>query len=119
MAEEIAVVAASTDSQEKASETVNELGLRFPIGYGLPLETASVLGAFYEERRWNPACHRVCPETGSHDRCRPVQLGANRPTRMARRARARPVSKEAGALMPCRREDGHAGSALLRLIRRR
>jgi hypothetical protein len=42
MAEEIAVVAASTDSQEKASETVNELGLRFPIGYGLPLkETAS------------------------------------------------------------------------------
>ena len=52
MAEGIAVVAASTDSQEKASETVNELGLRFPIGYGLPLkQTASMLGAFYEERR--------------------------------------------------------------------
>ena len=45
MAEGIAVVAASTDSQEKASETVNELGLRFPIGYGLPLkQTASMLG---------------------------------------------------------------------------
>jgi hypothetical protein len=46
------VVAASTDSQEKASETVNELGLHFPVGYNLPLkETASMLGAFYEERR--------------------------------------------------------------------
>ena len=39
------MVAASTDSQEKASETVNELGLHFPVGYNLPLkEVASILG---------------------------------------------------------------------------
>jgi hypothetical protein len=32
--------------------TVNELGLHFPVGYNLPLkEAASILGAFYEERR--------------------------------------------------------------------
>ena len=50
--EGIAVVAASTDPLAKARETVNELSLTFPIGYGLPLrETAATLGAFYEEKR--------------------------------------------------------------------
>lgn len=50
--EGIAVVAASTDPLEKATETVREFGLTFPVGYGLPLKpTAATLGAFYEERR--------------------------------------------------------------------
>jgi len=53
LAEEgITVVAASTDPVEKAKETVSEHSLTFPVGYGLPMrETASALGAFYEERR--------------------------------------------------------------------
>lgn len=51
-AEGIKVVAASTDPLEKATETVAELGLSLPVGYGLPLKpTAATLGAFYEERR--------------------------------------------------------------------
>jgi peroxiredoxin len=50
--EGIRVVAASTDPLEKATETVKEHGLNFPVGYGLPLrETAALLGSFYEERR--------------------------------------------------------------------
>lgn len=45
-------MAASTDPLDKATETVKEHGLSFPVGYGLPLtETAAALGAFYEERR--------------------------------------------------------------------
>jgi len=48
----IAVVGASVDAADKAGETVRELALTIPIGYGLPLkETAAKLGAFYEERR--------------------------------------------------------------------
>jgi peroxiredoxin len=51
-AEDIRAIAASTDPQEKAAETVAELGLSMPIGYGLPVkETAAALGAFFEERR--------------------------------------------------------------------
>ena len=51
-ADGIRVIAASTDPQDKAGETVGELGLSMPVGYGLPLkETAALLGAFYEERR--------------------------------------------------------------------
>lgn len=50
--EGIRVVAASTDPLEKARETVAELSLTFPVGYGLPLqETAALLGAFYEKER--------------------------------------------------------------------
>lgn len=46
------MVVASTDPVEKATETVTELGLHVPVGYGLPAkETANLLGAFYEERR--------------------------------------------------------------------
>ena len=45
-------MAASTDPPDKATETVKEHGLTFPVGYGLPLtETAATLGSFYEERR--------------------------------------------------------------------
>ncbi len=51
-AEDIRAFAASTDPQDKAAETVAELGLSLPIGYGLPVkETAATLGAFFEERR--------------------------------------------------------------------
>jgi hypothetical protein len=51
-AEDIRAVAASTDPQEKAAETVAELGLSMPVGYGLPVnDTAATLGAFFEERR--------------------------------------------------------------------
>jgi peroxiredoxin len=50
--ENIRVVAASTDPLEKATETVKEHSLGFPVGYTLPLrETAATLGAFYEENR--------------------------------------------------------------------
>ena len=51
-AEDIRAFAASTDPQDKAAETVAELGLSLPTGYGLPVkETAATLGAFFEERR--------------------------------------------------------------------
>jgi len=51
-AEGIKVAAASTDPVDRARETARELGLTFPLAYGLPLkETAARLGAFYEERR--------------------------------------------------------------------
>jgi peroxiredoxin len=50
--EGISVVAGSTDPREKATETVQEHSLGFPVAFGLPLkETAATLGAFYEERR--------------------------------------------------------------------
>ena len=50
--EGIRVVAASTDPLDKATETVKEHAVGFPVGYGLPLkETAATLGAFYEEKR--------------------------------------------------------------------
>ena len=46
------MLAASTDPRDKAQATVDELGLKYPVGYGLPLvETAVTLGAFYEEKR--------------------------------------------------------------------
>jgi len=51
-AEGIRAIAASTDPQDKAAETVAELGLGVPVGYGLPLkETAASLGAYYEDKR--------------------------------------------------------------------
>ena len=51
-AEGISVIVASTDPRDKASETVQEHGLTFPIGFGLPLEaTAAKVGAFYDQRR--------------------------------------------------------------------
>ena len=51
-AEGIKTIAASIDPLDKAQGTVSELGLTIPVGHGLPVkETASALGAFYEERR--------------------------------------------------------------------
>jgi peroxiredoxin len=50
--EGIRVIAASTDPQDKAAETVKEHSLGFPVGFALGLkETAATLGAFYEEKR--------------------------------------------------------------------
>jgi peroxiredoxin len=50
--ESIRVIAASTDPLDKATETVKEHALGFPVGYALPVkETAAMLGAFYEEKR--------------------------------------------------------------------
>jgi hypothetical protein len=50
--EHIKVIAASTDPLDKATETVKEHAIGFPVGYGLPLvETAAMLGAFYEDKR--------------------------------------------------------------------
>ena len=48
----IAIVAASVDPLEGALESINDLGLTFPIGYGLNyLEFSEQTGAFYEIRR--------------------------------------------------------------------
>jgi peroxiredoxin len=50
--EHIRVIAASTDPIEKATETVKDHALGFPVGYALPLEdTAATLGAFYDGGR--------------------------------------------------------------------
>ena len=50
--EGIRVIAATTDPLDKATETVKEHALSFPVGHGLPLkETAATLGAFYEQKR--------------------------------------------------------------------
>lgn len=46
------MVAASTDAEDDARRTVRKLGLRFPVGHGLPLlDTATTLTAMYEARR--------------------------------------------------------------------
>ncbi len=46
------MIAGSTDPLEKATETVKEHDMTFPVAYSLPLkEAAATLGAFYEERR--------------------------------------------------------------------
>ena len=50
--ESIRVIAGSTDPLDKASETVKEHAIGFPVGYALPLrEIAATLGAFFEEKR--------------------------------------------------------------------
>ena len=50
--EQIEVIAASVDSIEKAQETVNKIGITYPVGYGLIAEEISrVTGAYYEEER--------------------------------------------------------------------
>ena len=48
----IKVVAFSVDSKADAQESMNTLGLTFPIGYGLDhIAFAKATGAFYEVRR--------------------------------------------------------------------
>jgi peroxiredoxin len=47
-----AVFALSTDSREQATGTVEQLGLTFPVIYGLDGPAiAELLGAYYEQRR--------------------------------------------------------------------
>jgi peroxiredoxin len=50
--EGISIVAASTDSRDNAAKMAEETGVTYPVGFGLPVhETASLLGAYHEERR--------------------------------------------------------------------
>ena len=50
--EKVAVIALSVDPLEKAKETVDELGLGFPVAYGMEVpRDAEPIGAFWEERR--------------------------------------------------------------------
>lgn len=50
--EEIGIIAASVDSQEKAVETVEKLNISFPVAYGLDAgEISKATGAFYESEK--------------------------------------------------------------------
>ena len=51
-AEEIRIIAGSVDPIEKARETVDKLGVTYPVAYGLDVEAISgITGAYYEEER--------------------------------------------------------------------
>jgi len=59
------VYALSTDSTEHARGTVKELGLTFPVLYGMDgPATAGLLGAYYEKRRIliQPANFLIAPD---------------------------------------------------------
>ena len=50
--EDVGLLALSVDPLEKATETVEELKLDFPVAYGLVMpKDADPIGAFWEERR--------------------------------------------------------------------
>ncbi len=50
--EDVGVLALSVDSPEKATETVEELNLTFPVAYGLEApRDAERIGAFWEDER--------------------------------------------------------------------
>lgn len=50
--EDVGLLALSVDPLEKATETVEELKLDFPVAYGLVVpKDADPIGAFWEERR--------------------------------------------------------------------
>lgn len=50
--EETALVGLSTDRRKDAAQTVEKLGLTYPVGCEVPVEpTAATLRAFYETRR--------------------------------------------------------------------
>ncbi len=51
-AEEIRIVSGSVDPLEKAKETVEKLGITFPVAYGMDVEEVSRLtGAYYDKER--------------------------------------------------------------------
>lgn len=51
-AEQISIVAASVDPLEKAKQTVERLGITFPVAYGMDAEEVSrVTGAYYDSER--------------------------------------------------------------------
>ena len=45
----VSVVAASSDPQDKAAEMADDLG--FPVGFGVDEATASAIGGYWEARR--------------------------------------------------------------------
>ena len=50
--EQIRVIAGSVDEHEKAKEIVNQLGITYPVAYGMnPEEISRITGAFYEKER--------------------------------------------------------------------
>jgi len=50
--EQIRIIAGSVDPIEKAKETVEKLGLTYPVGYGMdPEEISRITGSFYEKER--------------------------------------------------------------------
>lgn len=50
--ERIKIFAGSVDPREKAKEIVEQVGITYPLGYGLNAEEISkVTGAFYEKER--------------------------------------------------------------------
>ena len=51
-ADQIQIMAASTDSIEKTKKLAADLGISYPMAYGLDLESSSSMtGAFYEKDR--------------------------------------------------------------------
>ena len=51
-AEGVSIVALSTDPEDKAKETVEADGLRFPVGWGLKVpEDADRIGAAWDKKR--------------------------------------------------------------------
>lgn len=49
---DIALIAASIDPKETAQKTANELGLKFPVAYGLDAQSvSSATGAFFEPEK--------------------------------------------------------------------
>jgi len=50
--EQIKVIAGSVDPIEKARETVDKLGITYPVGYGMMAEEISrITGAYYEKEK--------------------------------------------------------------------
>ena len=48
----IKIIAASTDPQDKAAETVNKYGITFAVGYGLsPAALSAASGAFFNPEK--------------------------------------------------------------------
>jgi peroxiredoxin len=59
------IIAASVDPLEKARETVEKLGIKYPVAYGLDVEAISAItGAYYgKERKFlQPTCFLIRPE---------------------------------------------------------
>ena len=50
--EQIKIIAGSVDSMEKAKETVERIGLTYPVAFGMDAETISrVTGAYYDKNK--------------------------------------------------------------------
>lgn len=63
--EGIKVIAGSVDPIEKARETVEKVGITYPVAYGLDVEAISgITGAYYEKERkfLQPTCFLIRPD---------------------------------------------------------